>query len=90
MKKQVLNYTVMVKPDERTGTNERCFSVYCPMLDVYSEGDTVEEALENIKGAMELKLQVLAEDKAEVPMEDEEVMVTRAAVTAPFGFRVAM
>ena len=60
------------------------------MLDVYSEGDTVEEALENIKGAMELKLQVLAEDKAEVPMEDEEVMVTRAAVTAPFGFRVAM
>lgn len=80
MKKQVLNYTVIVKPDQRTGTEEACFSVYCPVLDVYSEGDTVELALENIKEAIELKLEVLAEEKEELPMEDEEVMVARVAV----------
>lgn len=80
MKKQVLNYTVIVKPDERTGTNERCFSVYCPVLDVYSEGDTVEEALANIREAIELKLEVLVEEKEELPMENDEVMVARVAV----------
>ena len=80
MRKQVLNYTVIVKPDQRTGTDEAGFSVYCPVLDVYSEGDTVEQALANIREAIELNLEVLAEEKEELPLEDEGVMVTQVTV----------
>ena len=80
MKRQVLNYTVIVKPDQRTGTDEAGFSVYCPVLDVYSEGDTVEQALANIREAIELNLEVLAEEKEELPLEDEGVMVTQVTV----------
>ena len=80
MRKQVLNYTVIVKPDRRTGTDEVGFSVYCPALDVYSEGDTVEQALVNIREAIELNLEVLAEEKEELPREDEGVMVTQVTV----------
>lgn len=49
MKQHVLDYTVIIKSDERTGTDEPCYSAYCPTLDIYSEGDTVEQALENIR-----------------------------------------
>lgn len=80
MRKQILNYTVVVKPDQRTGTDEACFSVYCPALDVYSEGDTVEQALANIREAIELNLEVLVEEKEELPIEDEGVMVTQVTV----------
>ena len=75
-----MNYTVIVKPDQRTGTDEAGFSVYCPVLDVYSEGDTVEQALANIREAIELNLEVLAEEKEELPLEDEGVMVTQVTV----------
>lgn len=56
MQKKVLNYSVIIRSDERTGTGAKCYSAYCPSLDVYSEGDTVGLAQRNIKQALKLKL----------------------------------
>lgn len=77
MKKRVLNYSVIIRPDERTGTSKKCFSAYCPALDVYSEGDTVEEAQKNIKGAMELALEMFAGGNQKVPVEPENTILTQ-------------
>ena len=59
MKRRVLDYSVIIRPDHRTGTTERCFNAYCQTIDVYSYGDTVEEALRNIRSAIEFKLSIL-------------------------------
>ena len=51
------------------------YSVTCPVLPgCISQGDTKEEALENIKEAIELYLECLKEDK-ELPPRLEECLV---------------
>ncbi len=77
MKKTILNYSVIIRPDERTGTGEKGFSAFCPVLDVYSEGSTVEEAQKNIKGAMKLALEVLSNGKQQVPVESDSTILTQ-------------
>ena len=89
LKQRVFDYSVIIRPDRRTGTNERCFGAYCPTLDVYSEGDTVEEALQHIKSAIELKLLVLAEDRQALPTEPEATLLTKTSVTMPHRFSLA-
>ena len=41
-------------PEEEGG-----FTVYCPELDIYTQGDTEQECLENIREAAELHLKEL-------------------------------
>lgn len=77
MKKKILNYSVIIRSDERTGINKKCYSAYCPTLDVYSEGDTFEEAQQNIKRAMELALEVYGETKQALPREPEHTILTQ-------------
>ena len=57
MDKKVLNYRVIVEPDVRTGSGKPCFCAYCPTLGVADDGDTIDEALTNIKEGMELYLE---------------------------------
>jgi len=52
MQTTVLNYRVIVKPDEYTGTNKPCFTAYCSALGVADGGDTIKEAMKNITGAI--------------------------------------
>ena len=45
MKKNIYDFKVIIEPDESGG-----FIVSCPSLQgCYSQGDTIDEALENIK-----------------------------------------
>ena len=56
---------VILIPDETGG-----YVVQVPSLPgCYSEGDTVEEALANIKEAIELHIEVMVEAGEEVPEE---------------------
>lgn len=71
-KKQVYNYTAIFEPDIETGG----FTVSIPSLPgCISEGDTFEEALENIKEAASLYLEVVRERKEELPKEEKGVIV---------------
>ena len=91
MEKQVLNYRVIIEPDKRTGTNEPCFTAYCPKLGLTDDGDTVEEALAAIQEGIQCYLEALAKDGVEVPAADniEEGLVTSTKVSLPAGIKIA-
>lgn len=64
----MLSYTVELEPQQEGG-----YTVTVPILPgCISEGDTLEEALENIKDAVEGYLQVLAKHNRKIPLEFSE------------------
>ena len=71
-----MDYTVVLHPDETSG-----FWVEVPALPgCASQGESVEECLENVKEAIELFLDGLREQGADIPRDDEVVFrVTVAA-----------
>lgn len=84
MRKKVLNYRIIITPDTQTGTGKGGFTAYCPVLGVADDGDTVEEAIKNLQGAMEVYIESLVEDGLEVPVENPEFdIVTIARVAEP-------
>ncbi len=61
----MLTYTIKLEPQKEGG-----YTVTVPVLPgCISEGDTVEEALNNIKDAIEGYLLVMAKHKRKVPIE---------------------
>jgi len=75
MEKKVLNFTVILEPDPSGG-----YVVSCPELPgCYSQGETVEEALENIKEAVLLTLEELAESEEPLP-ESRQVLVSTVSI----------
>jgi len=64
----MLTYTVELHPQKEGG-----YTVTVPALPgCISEGDTLEEALENIKDAIEGYLRVLAKHNRKIPLEFHE------------------
>lgn len=73
-----LHYTVVLEPDEEGG-----FTATVPVLPgCISEGDTVEEALENIKEAIELYLEGLKERGIPAPAERVSPELHKVSVAA--------
>ncbi|MBI3282537.1 type II toxin-antitoxin system HicB family antitoxin [Candidatus Curtissbacteria bacterium] len=70
MEKFVLNYRVIVEPDKRTGTNESCFTAYCPTLGIADDGDTIDEALVNMKEGIQCYIEALIKGGEEIPHPD--------------------
>ncbi|MBI3343017.1 type II toxin-antitoxin system HicB family antitoxin [Candidatus Gottesmanbacteria bacterium] len=85
MQTTVLNYRIIVEPDERTGTNEPCFTAYCPTLGVADGGDTIEEALANVRGAIEAYVESLVEDGLLVPVDKPEESIIAATQVKVHG-----
>lgn len=70
--KKVLRYNAVFEPCEEGG-----FTVTVPKLSgVITEGDSYEEALDNVKDAIYGYLQVLSENNEEIPDPDEKVFTT--------------
>lgn len=64
----MLTYTVELEPQKEGG-----YTVTVPALPgCISEGDTLEEALENIKDAVEGYLRVMAKHNRKIPLEFSE------------------
>ena len=60
-----MKYTVIIEQGRESG-----YVVYCPALKgCVSQGETKEEALKNIREAMEAYIEALLEDGLPVPME---------------------
>lgn len=79
-----LQYNIIITPDHRTGTNEPCFSVLCPVLGLADDGDTIEEAIENIKKLIAFHVESLATEGEEIKSEmAEESLVTAVKVRVP-------
>jgi predicted RNase H-like HicB family nuclease len=60
-----MEYTIIIHPAEEGG-----YWTEVPLLPgCYSQGETIEEALNNIKEAIEAHVEALREDGQEVPQE---------------------
>ncbi len=65
-RKQIYNYTVLLEKEQ-----DGAYHAFCPILQgCHSQGDTVEEAIENITEAIELYLESLIADSQPIPKED--------------------
>ncbi|OGG29215.1 hypothetical protein A2971_04605 [Candidatus Gottesmanbacteria bacterium RIFCSPLOWO2_01_FULL_46_21] len=90
METKVLNYRITIEPDTRVGTNESGYAAYCPTLGLADGGDTIEEAIKNIKKLIAFHIECLAKEKRSVPVDNEEEMVlttnVRVRVDHKFSF----
>jgi len=85
-KKYELEYRLILKPDKRTGSNKPCYVALCPTLGLADDGDTVEEALKNIRRLIAFHLKCLQEEGKEISVDrpHEEIVVnTRVQVLFP-------
>ncbi len=91
-KKYDLDYRVVVKPDKRTGSGKRCYVATCPTLGIADDGDTVEEALKNIRSLIIFHLECLQKEDKEIPVDNpHEELVTNTQVQVSFpSLRFAM
>lgn len=88
MKAKVLNYRIIVNPDKQTGTNKPGYTALCPTLGVADDGDTIDEAVANVKEAIKIYVDSLVEDKLSVPVDDtEHDVVTTTQIDAPSNFQ---
>lgn len=84
MKKKILNYIVVIEPDQRTGTNAPCYVGYCPTLGLADDGDTIEEVIENIGGLIRFHIKALKREKEVIPIGSlEKSFVTSVQVAYP-------
>jgi len=64
--KQIYNYTVLLEKEQDGG-----YHAFCPILKgCHSQGDTFEEAIQNITEAIELYIESLMADNLPIPKED--------------------
>lgn len=76
-KRRVLNFPVILEPDETGG-----FVVTCPLIPgCFSQGETVEEALANIREAIELCLEEMAM-RGEKIHDPSKVLMGNVSVSA--------
>ena len=73
---KVYDFKVILEPDEESG-----YVVTCPSLSgCYSQGETIDEALSNIREAIELCLEDLNERGEEIP-DPSRLLVGTVVVT---------
>ena len=92
METKVLNYRIIIEPDVYTGSQKPCFLAYAPTLDVADNGNTIEEALINIKEAIRCRIAALVTDGQAVPAPDnlgDTVVVTATKVELPKNYPTA-
>lgn len=75
---EIMKLKVILEAEEEGG-----YSVHCPALPgCYSQGDTVEEALVNIREAIQLYIETLKELGKSIPKSDPEILVEAVEVKA--------
>ncbi len=74
---KLLGFSVVVIPENGS------YSAWTPELDVASQGDTVEEAITNLKEAIELHLECLTQKELSELSQKQPQLVTTIQVAAP-------
>jgi len=75
-KTKLYNFTVIFEREDDGG-----YHVFCPILKgCHAQGETYDEALTNIKDAMELYLESLKIHKEPIPLEDVLIKPLQVAV----------
>lgn len=91
METKALNYRIIVEPDKQTGTGKSGYTAYCPSLGVADDGDTIEEAINNVRSAIKAYVDSLIADKLPVPIDrPEKDIVTTAQINIDGRFQPAV
>jgi predicted RNase H-like HicB family nuclease len=70
------NYTIILEKEEGKG-----YHVFCPALPgCHTQGDTYDEALENIKDAIKLYIESLRDHREPIPEEDIAIKPLKVVV----------
>ena len=78
LQRNVLSYTVVFEPDEAGG-----YCVYVPAIPgCFTQGETFEEAQKNAKEVIALCLEVMRDQREDIPVESGEAIVSR--ISTPF------
>ena len=86
METKVLNYRIIVTSEYFKG--KTVYNAFCSALGVADWGKTVEEALKNIKCAMECHIEALVKNHESLPhpeTKDTIVTTTSVAISVPHG-----
>lgn len=79
LSKKILKYSVIFEPAEEGG-----YVVSVPVLPgCVSQGETFEEAGKMIRDAIKGYLQVLKDEKQEIPQEKSDIVITQISVKYP-------
>ena len=79
LKKKVLSYTTLFEPAAEGG-----YVAYVPTLPgLVTQGESLEEAMEMARDAIEGYLAVLKEDGEKIPLEPDETVVMKVRAAAP-------
>jgi predicted RNase H-like HicB family nuclease len=70
MQTKVMNYRIIID-SEKTGRNT-VFNAYCPILGIADYGDSIDEAIKNIKSLIKFHVESLLQEGLEVPLENTE------------------
>ena len=62
MNNKVINYKIVVIKDQRTGTDEVCYTAYVPEFGISTDGDTIDEVIQNIKKLTKFHVESLIEE----------------------------
>ncbi len=90
MQIKVLNYRVIITPDVQTGTKKFGYTAFCPTLGVADDGDTIDEALINVQGAIQTYIKSLSEDGEEIPVDNPaRDFITITQIPAPSSYKFA-
>ncbi len=82
--KRYIEYRIVITPDRRTGSGEPGFSAYVPALGIADDGDSVEEAFQNIRKLIAFHLESLRKEKEPLPKEPiSGGFITTARIAMP-------
>lgn len=81
MERQILNYRIIIEP-EKVG-RKTVYNAYCPSLGVADYGDTIEAVLASIQDGIELAVEILREERADVPHDNIQQQFITAVQVMP-------
>ena len=80
MQTRVLNYRIIVEPEKQG--KKTVYNAYCPTLGLADYGDSIDQAIKNIKALIKFHIESLLERRLDVPQEDvSEEIITSTTVS---------
>jgi len=83
MKTSILQYPVVIEPDTDTGSKKPGFTAYCPSLGIADDGNSIDEALSNLKNTIEFHLACLKAEGESIPQPSLNGIFTSIQVAFP-------
>lgn len=79
LRKRIIEYTAIFEPSDQGG-----YVVSVPVLaGCVTQGETFEEATENIKDAIKGYLSVLKDEGQTIPQEKADIVITKISIANP-------